>query len=58
MAVSYIEDYCPDCGEQTTFQVFASFTGEYKRCMECGYGVSVMVRDFEVPDPWEIINGS
>lgn len=57
MAVSYIEYYCPDCDELTTFQEFASFTGTYRRCMECGYQVSVMtdIEDFEIPTPWEII---
>jgi uncharacterized protein (DUF983 family) len=59
MTVSYIEDYCPDCDELTTFQEFASFTGTYRRCMTCGYQVSVMtdIEDFEIPTPWEIING-
>ncbi len=37
MTVSYIEQECPDCGELKVFQEFSSFTGIYRRCMECGY---------------------
>ncbi len=56
MAVSYIEQECPDCGELKMFQEFSSFTGVYRRCMECGYYESEMVEDYEIPTNWDIIN--
>ncbi len=56
MAITYKEQYCPNCDKDTSFQEFSSFTGVLKRCMECGYEKSEMADEYKIPTPWEIIN--
>ena len=56
MTVTYIEQHCPYCDKDTSFQEFSSFTGTLKRCMECGYEVAELVEDYKIPTPLEIIN--
>lgn len=56
MAITYKEQHCPNCNKDTSFQEFSSWTGIFKRCMECGYTKNEMADEYEIPTPWEIIN--
>ena len=56
MSISYIEQDCPSCGELKVFQEVSSWTGVYRRCMECGYYESELKEDYEIPSAWDIIN--
>ncbi len=57
MAINYVEQECPGCGELKVFQEFTSFTGLIRRCMECGFEeVEMSEPPTEPPDMWDIIN--
>lgn len=56
MAVTYKEQYCPNCDKDTSFQEFSSWTGVLKRCMECGYTENKPKDEYKIPTPWDIIN--
>ncbi len=55
MAVTYKEQYCISCDKDTSFQVFSSFTGLTKRCIECGYTKSEPKDKYKIPTIWDIL---